>query len=190
VPRAGLTPAVVTAAGAALADEHGVASLNMGLVAERLGVRPPALYKHVTGLADLLHRIATLAWTELADSMRDAIQGRSGQEALTAGAQAMRTYVRTHPGRYAAANAAQSTGPDDPLTTAANRMIATAAAMLHGYRLAADQELHAIRMLRSTLHGFTTFEAANGFQLDVHADESFTWMITFLDRGLRALPAR
>lgn len=38
--------------------------------------------------------------------------------ALTVGAQAMRMYVKEHTGRYAAANAAQSTGPDDPLTAA------------------------------------------------------------------------
>ena len=43
MPRAGLTPAAVTAAGAAFADEIGFASLSMGLLAERLGVKTPAL---------------------------------------------------------------------------------------------------------------------------------------------------
>jgi AcrR family transcriptional regulator len=190
VPRAGLTSSAVTAAGAALADQIGLASLSMGLLAERLGVRPPALYKHVTNLADLNHRIAILAWTELADTIRDAIQGRAGKDALTAGAQAMRTYVRTHPGRYAAANAAQSSGPDDPLIAAANRMIDSAAAMLRGYHLGPGQEIHALRMLRSTLHGFTTFETGGGFQIDVDVDESFAWTIAFIDRGLQAVAAR
>ncbi|MDN3359965.1 TetR-like C-terminal domain-containing protein [Actinomadura sp. DC4] len=187
MPRAGLTSAAVTAAGAALADEIGLASLSMGLLAERLGVRPPALYKHVTNLADLLHRIAILAWTELADTIRDAIQGRAGKDALTAGAQAMRIYVRTHPGRYAAANAAQTGGPDDPLTTAANRMVDSAAAILRGYQLDPGQEIHALRMLRSTLHGFTTFETGGGFQIDVDADDSFAWTIAFIDHGLQAI---
>ncbi|MEV6512345.1 TetR-like C-terminal domain-containing protein [Streptomyces sp. NPDC051642] len=190
MPRAGLTPAAVTAAGAALADEIGLASLSMGLLAERLGVRPPALYKHVTSLADLVHRIAVLGWTEIADAMRDAIQGRAGKDALAAGAQAMRTYVRTHPGRYAAANAAQSSGPDDPLTAAANRMLDSSAAILRGYQLDPGQEIHALRMLRSTLHGFTTFEAGGGFQIDVNADESFAWTIAFIDHGLQAVTAR
>jgi AcrR family transcriptional regulator len=190
VPRAGLTSSAVTAAGAALADEIGLASLSMGLLAERLGVRPPALYRHVTNLADLLHRIAILGWTEIADTIRDAIQGRAGKDALTAGAQAMRMYVRTHPGRYAAANAAQSSGPDDPLSAAANRMMDSAAAMLRGYQLGPGQELHALRMLRSTLHGFTTFEAGGGFQIDVDVDESFAWTIAFIDRGLQAVTAR
>ena len=158
----------------------------MGLLAERLGVKTPSLYKHVTSQADLAHRIAVLAMTELADAIRDATQGRAGTDALAAGAQAMRTYVREHPGRYAAGNAARPTGPDDPLVPAIDRVLASWAAMLHGYRLDPDQEIHALRMLRSVLHGFATLEAAGGFQIDTDVDDSFTWMVDFIDHGLRS----
>ena len=61
MPRAGLTGDDVVAAAAALADEVGFAGLTMGLLADRLGVRTPSLYKHVSSLADLQHRVATLA---------------------------------------------------------------------------------------------------------------------------------
>src|SRR6478752_3091907 len=105
MPKAGLSPASVTAAGAALVDEIGFENLSMGLLAERLGVKTPALYKHVASQADLAHRIAVLSMAEFADAIRDAIQGRAGSDALAAGAQAMRTWVREHPGRYAAADA-------------------------------------------------------------------------------------
>jgi AcrR family transcriptional regulator len=187
MPRARLTPLSVTEAGAALVDEIGFENLSMGLLAERLGVKTPALYKHVTGQADLAHRIGVVAMHELADAIRDATQGRAGSDALAAGAQAMRTYVREHPGRYAAGNAARPTGPDDPLIPGIERVLASWAAMLRGYRLDSDQEIHAMRMLRSLLHGFSTLEAAGGFQIDASVDDSFTWMITFLDRGLHAI---
>jgi AcrR family transcriptional regulator len=184
-----LTPASVTAAGAALVDEIGFASLSMGLLAERLGVKTPSLYKHVSSQADLAHRIAVLAMTEVSEAIRDAIQGRAGSDALAAGAQAMRMYVREHPGRYAAGNAARPTGPDDPLIPADGRVIASWAAMLRGYRLDSSQEIHALRMLRSILHGFATLEAADGFQIDTDVDASFTWMIDFIDHGLQAITA-
>ncbi|MBE8517391.1 TetR/AcrR family transcriptional regulator [Amycolatopsis sp. H6(2020)] len=187
MPRAGLTPAMVTEAGAAVADEVGFAQLSMGLVAERLGVKTPSLYKHVTSQADLVHRIAVLAATELADCIRDAIQGRSGTQALTAGAQAMRTFVKKHPGRYAAGNAARPTGPDDPLVAALGRVLASWAAMLHGYHIDPGEEIHALRMLRTVLHGFATLEAANGFQINADVEDSFTWMIGFIDHGLLSL---
>ena len=189
MPKSRLTPASVTAAGAALVDEIGFASLSMGLLAERLGVKTPSLYKHVSSQADLAHRIAVLAMTEVSEAIRDAIQGRAGSDALAAGAQAMRMYVREHPGRYAAGNAARPTGPDDPLIPADGRVIASWAAMLRGYRLDSSQAIHALRMLRSILHGFATLEAADGFQIDTDVDASFTWMIDFIDHGLQAITA-
>jgi AcrR family transcriptional regulator len=190
MPRAGLDQASVTAAGAALADEVGFHALSMALLAERLGVRTPSLYKHVTNQADLSHRIAVLAMNELADAIRDATQGRSGGEALAAGAYAMRKYVLEHPGRYAAGNFASVTGPDDPLVPAVQRVLASWKAMLHGYHLEPHQEIHALRMLRSMLHGFSTLEADGSFQFATDIDESFSWMLGFIDQGLKAsLPA-
>lgn len=186
MPRAGLTPASVTAAAAALADEVGFNQLSMGLVAERLGIKAPSLYKHVASQAELAHRIAILAMIELGDAIRDAIQGRAGTDALTAGAQAMRTYVKEHPGRYAAGNTARASGPDDPIIPAAGRVMDSWAAMLRGYQLDPDQEIHAMRMLRSVLHGFAHLESANGFQIGTDVDNSFTWMIDFIDHGLRS----
>jgi AcrR family transcriptional regulator len=189
VPRAGLTAATVTEAAAALVDEIGFDQLSMGLLAERLGIKTPSLYKHVTSQADLAHRIAILAMTQCADAIRDAIQGRAGSDALFAGAQAMRTFVKEHHGRYAAANAARPTGPDDPLIPALNRVVASWAAMLHGYRIDPSQEIHALRMLRTVLHGYASLEAAGGFQYSTDVDDSFTWMITFVDHGLQAITA-
>jgi AcrR family transcriptional regulator len=190
VPRAGLTPALVTEVSAALADDIGFSQLSMGLLAERLGVKTPSLYKHVTSQADLNHRIAVLAMTELADAIRDATQGRAGSDALIAGAHAMRSYVKEHPGRYAAGNAVEPTGPDDPLVAAAGRVLASWSAMLHGYRIDPGQEIHALRMLRTILHGFATLEAAGNFRIDADVDVSFTWMIDFIDHGLRTLNDR
>ena len=186
MPRAGLAPASVTAAAADLVDEVGFDQLSMALLAGRLGVKTPSLYKHVSGQADLAHRIAVLGMHELADAIRDATQGRSGSEALLAGAHAMRRYVLAHPGRYAAGNAAEVSGDDDPLVPAVGRVLASWTAMLHGYHLDPDEQVHALRMLRSVLHGFATLEALGSFQIDTDVDDSFTWLVDFLDQGLRA----
>ena len=187
MPRAGLVPASVTVAGALLADEVGLDRLSMGLLADRLGVRTPSLYKHVDGLADLAHRIAVLAATEVGDAVRDATSGRSDRDALVAGAQALRRYVREHHGRYAAVNSVRPTGPDDPLVLARGRLLDSFTAVLRGYRLPAGQEVHALRMLRSMLHGFATLEVADGFRIDTDVDDSFTWMLDVVDQGLQAL---
>jgi AcrR family transcriptional regulator len=185
VPRAGLGSAAVTEAGAALADEVGLDQVSMGMLAERLGVRTPSLYKHVENLADLTHRIGVLAMVELGDAIGEATQGRAGRDALVAAAQAMRTFVKEHPGRYAAGNVARPTGPDDPLDPAAARVLASLSAVLHGYALGPDEEIHALRTIRSALHGFATLEVSGGFRIDTDVDASFTWMVELIDQGLR-----
>lgn len=185
MPRAGLDAATVTGAAAAVADEIGLAQLTMSTVAERLGVKAPSLYKHVDSLPDLHRRIAILAATELGDDLRDAMQGRAGSDALAAAAQTVRTYVKQHPGRYAATVGVRPTDAADPLAVALDRTLASFAAVLRGYRLDPADEIHALRMLRSIVHGFATLEAADGFQLGTDVDASFQWMVAFVDRGLR-----
>jgi AcrR family transcriptional regulator len=187
VPRAGLSTADVVAAGAALADEAGIGALTLASLAGRLGVKPPALYKHVAGLADLQHRIATLAMTELGEAFRDALQGRAGAEALQALFGAMRSYVAQHPGRYSATVGAEFRGQDDPLLIAGTRVISSIRAMLTGYGIAPDEADHAIRALRCLIHGFSLLQAANAFQWSNDPDESFAWMIRFVDAGLRGV---
>ena len=185
MPRAGLDPATVTACAAGLADEVGLAHVTMGLLAERLGVRAPSLYKHVGGQDDLRRRIAELALTELGDALREALQGRAGRDALSAAAHTVRAYVREHPGRYATTVRLDAGGPDDPLTAAGDRILGSLAAVLAGYDLPPGETVHALRMLRSLLHGFAVLEAAGGFQMDADVDASFAWLVAFLDRGLR-----
>jgi AcrR family transcriptional regulator len=191
VPRAGLSGGEVVAAAAGLADEIGYAGLTMGLLAERLGVRPPSLYKHVGGLDDLQHQLATLAMTEVGEVIRDAVQGLAGADALAALLHAIRGYVTQHPGRYmatAGGGGAVLRGPDDPLLAACARVLATIAAVLRGYGIAEDEMDHAIRTIRCTIHGFAMLEASGGFQWSNDPDESFEWMIRFIDRGLRVSP--
>jgi len=183
----GLNSADVVAAGAALADEAGMSAVTLASLAERLGVKPPALYKHVDGLGDLQHRIAALAMAQLAEELRDALQGRAGSAALAALFNAMRAFIERHPGRYAATIGAEFRGPDDPLLIAGVKVINSIGAVLSGYGIAPGEVDHAIRALRCFIHGFALLQAANGFQWGNDPEESFAWMIRFVDAGLRAM---
>jgi AcrR family transcriptional regulator len=185
VPRAGLTGDDVVASAARLADEVGYQGLTMGLLADRLGVRTPSLYKHVDSLADVQHQVAILVMTELGEVIRDAVQGRSRRDALSALLTAARAYVTAHPGRYLATIGAEASGPDDPLLRASLRVYGSIAAVLRGYGIGDGEMDHAVRAIRSAMHGFAMLEVSRGFQWDANPDESFEWMIGFIDGGLR-----
>ena len=141
------------------------ANVTMGLLAERLGVRAPSLYKHVAGQADLNRRIAVLALTELGDALRDALQGRAGRDALAAAAhddprlrhRPPRPLRRHHPPRPPTRPTTRSPRP-------ARGCSQSLTAVLAGYRIDPADTVHALRMLRSLFHGFAMLEAAGGFQ--------------------------
>ena len=189
MPRAGLTPAAVVAAGADLADEVGHADATLVQLAERVGVRTPSLYKHIAGQADLNRRIAALAMDEAADAIGTAIQGLSGRDALAAAARALRDFVVSHPGRYAATTGVRATGPQDPVAVAAARALGPFSAVLRGYDIPPEEMTHALRALRSVFHGFSTLEAGGGFQYSTDVDDSFEWLIALVDQGLRGMTA-
>ncbi|MFF2775611.1 TetR/AcrR family transcriptional regulator [Streptomyces sp. NPDC058052] len=162
--RAGLTAERVTAAGAELADEVGLDQVTMAQVARRLGVKDASLYAHVRGLNDLRGRIALLAADEKTIRIAEATAGRSGKDALVAFADAWRAYAHRHPGRYMATQtpveidpelAAEAPGP--------RRAVELTYGMLRGYGLAEPDLTDAVRLLRSTFHGFVALEAARGF---------------------------
>ncbi|MGW5731391.1 MULTISPECIES: TetR/AcrR family transcriptional regulator [Streptomyces] len=162
--RAGLTAQLVTVAGAELADEVGFDRVSMARVAQRLGVKDASLYAHVRNLEDLRGRIALLAADEKTIGIAEAMAGLSGRDALLAYANAWRTYAQRHPGRYTATQAPLQIDPE--LAATANgprRAVELTYGLLRGYGLAEPDLTDAVRLLRSTFHGFVALEAAGGF---------------------------
>ncbi|WP_327137704.1 WHG domain-containing protein [Streptomyces sp. NBC_01340] len=160
--RAGLTPDRVVEAAADLADEVGVENVTLSALARRFGVKDASLYSHVKNLRDLRTRVALLAAGEMIDGIATAIAGRAGKDALVAFAGAYRTYALAHPGRYAATHA-----QIDPAVGAASDAFRRTAeityGMLHAYGLSEPDLTDAVRLLRSTFHGFCALEAIGGF---------------------------
>ena len=186
MPRAGLDVDAVTRAAADLIDEQGLAALTMTALAERVGVRPPSLYKHVPGgLVELTHRVATLAAQDLAGVFHATLSEHRGA-ALTDVAVAFRRYAQAHPGRYAATAAAEPSGDDDPLAIALRDSLDALGGVFDSYGLPRQEHVHAIRMLRSVLHGFAVLDAAHGFRMDIDVEDSVAWSLDLMDAGLRA----
>ncbi|GII81878.1 transcriptional regulator [Sphaerisporangium rufum] len=187
-PRAGLTADRVTRAAADLADRIGFAALTVSGLARELGVRDASLYSHIRNLADLRARVAVLATAEMADQIGAAVAGRAGKEALAAFAHAYRRFAVRHPGRYAATQIAL-----DPEVVAASpghrRTLELTGGMIRAYRLAERDQVDAVRLLRSTFHGFSHFEATGGFLHGRDVDASFARAIDALHVALENWPS-
>lgn len=162
MPRAGLTADRIVAAAAELADEAGFDHLSMSALARHFGVKDASLYSHVRGLDDLRNRLALHAGGEMIDRIAAAVAGRTGKDALAAFAGAYRAYALRHPGRYAATQ----TRIDQSLiagTPALRRTADVTYGMLRAYGLDEPDLTDAVRLLRSTFHGFCALESAGSF---------------------------
>ncbi|WP_385643986.1 TetR/AcrR family transcriptional regulator [Streptomyces sp. SudanB91_2054] len=162
MPRAGLTTDRVVAAAADLADATGFDNVTVSALARHFGVKDASLYTHVRNLRDLRVRVALLAGGELIDEIAAAVAGRAGKEALAAFAGAYRSYALRHPGRYAATQIRmdQSLVADSP---ALRRTAEITHGMLRAYGLTEPDLTDAVRLLRSTFHGYCSLEATGGF---------------------------
>ena len=160
--RAGLTADRVVAAAADLADEVGFENVTLSALARRFGVKDASLYSHVRNLQDLRTRVAFLAGGELVDRIAVAVAGRAGRDALSAFADAYRAYALEHPGRYAATQIRidQSLIADSP---ALRRTAEITYGMLRAYGLEEPDLTDAVRLLRSTFHGYCALESTGGF---------------------------
>lgn len=191
MPRAGLTPDLVTAAAADLADRIGYDALSLSALARELGVKTPSLYAHVAGLDALRADLTRFALDELADQAGAALAGRSGRAALHAFADTYRAYAHAHPGRYDATRAAVPEGAAGAAALAAGRRHADLTrSVLRGYALAPAYEVHAIRLIGSVVHGFASLELAGSFaHSEPSGDESWTAVLDALDATLQGWPA-
>jgi AcrR family transcriptional regulator len=187
--RVGLTTERLVLAGAELANEVGFEQVTVSELARRFDVKVASLYAHVRNSQDLKTRIALFALEELADRAADALAGRAGKDALTAFANVYRDYGREHPGRSAAARLRL-----DPETAAAGAGVRHAQmtrAILRGYDLKEPDQTHAVRLLGSFFHGYSSLELAGGFEHSL-PDSEETWirLLDALDALLRDWPEK
>jgi len=181
--RAGLDKASVVEAAVKLIDEEGIEQLSLGHLAERLGVRTPSLYNHVAGLPGLKHDLALYCLHDLLDLILRSTVGKSRAEAIFALANAYRAYAREAPGRYALTVQALDPG-DQEVQALAQQLVDVVRAVLAPYRLSEEVAIHAIRGLRSIVHGFISLEVAGGFAMPVDLEASFHWLINLFIAGL------
>jgi AcrR family transcriptional regulator len=183
--RPGLTTSLVLEEAAKFADEKGFDQFSLAELAQRFHIKPPSLYNHIESFEALKRGLAMMALRELAHSLGKAAIGRAKDDAVRSLATAYREFVKKHPGLYQATE--RAVGDSDPeLNRASDEVVNVCLAVLRGYGLDRRAALHALRGLRSAVHGFATLETAGGFGIPLSIDESFAWLIECFVAGLNA----
>lgn len=186
MPRVGLTRERLVRQAGYLADRSGLAAVSLSALADHFGVRVPSLYKHVHGLDDLRTGLALDGLRELDTILAEAVGDQTGRDALVAFANAYRRFATARPGLYSATQR-RSVGDRGPeADEVAGRVVDLALGIVGAYGLAGAEAIHAVRFVRSALHGFVTLETADGFGMPLDPDVSFDRLGAMLDAGLLA----
>ncbi len=172
-----------------LVNQRGLDGLSMNDLAQALKVRTPSLYSHVAGLDDVKRLLALHGLAELNAAAMRATIGKSGADAVRALLHGYRDFAERNPGLY---DATVPTPPrsDREWSGAVDLLMSTFLAALQQYDLRGADVVHALRGLRSLVHGFVSLETAGALKHPVDRDESFAWLVESFLAALDKMAAR
>lgn len=182
-PRVGLDYQSIVTTAIQLADKEGINGVTIATVAKELGVRPPSLYNHISGLQELRNKVALYGLQELLKRMKQATYSLTKEKAIHELAKSYLTFAREHPGVYEL-----TTSSPDPLEKDIQKeseaIVNLTVSILTTFDLNEEECVHAVRGIRSLLHGFASLEKNGGFGLPLSLDDSFTKMLNAYIAGL------
>jgi AcrR family transcriptional regulator len=99
-PRIGLDLPTLLKAATEIADASGIEGVTLAELAKKLTIKTPSLYNHINGLPDLRNKLAIHGLNLLYQSMLNASEGSTDDEAVRALGKAYLSFSRKPPGLY------------------------------------------------------------------------------------------
>ncbi|MFP7734719.1 TetR/AcrR family transcriptional regulator [Priestia aryabhattai] len=183
-PRQGLDFRKVIQTGVNLANREGFYAVTIASLAKELEVRPPSLYNHIKGLEELRKELALSGLQQLYHLLKNAVEHASAEEAVYQLSKAYVSFVRESPGIYEATAMVAPKIQDEEVQKASDNIVSLVLNVLKPYQLPENAALHAVRGLRSILHGFSSLEQRGGFGMSLSTDETLDFLICTFVLGL------
>lgn len=147
-------------------------AVTLTSLAASLDIQPPSLYNHIAGLDGLRREMRLYALTRLSRALRLAAAGQSGRKALLYLAYAYRQFAHDNPGVYPLILPSVP-AEDTEAGEASTEILTTIVLVLASMGLEGDDAYHAVRGMRSLLHGFVSLEMSGGFGMPLEVETSF-----------------
>ncbi len=173
----------IVQAAADIANRKGYQELNAKMVAARLRVSPPAIYKHFDSFDDLREALALRAFERLRMLSLEALAGRSGADAVVAVSQAYRRFAIQNPGELLATSYRRK-NEAARMSQARVDLFSTLGRVFQDLGVSADRLAHAIRAYRSLIFGFLTLEAQGAFGGPEDPESSFHEAVQIFLHGI------
>lgn len=162
-------------------DQEGEVALGVNRVARELGIKPPAIYKHLDGNAGLRRAVALEIWrnylTDCQTQMADLTESRA---LLRVGAQATRNFAQRYSARYSVMMQYQLRPTDPEEAEIIQDSLGFFQKSLQLYELSDDALIDVMRMVNAAIYGFITREQSELMTLSRSPEQSYEVMLDAL----------
>ena len=73
---------IIIETAASIVNEVGFENLSLKIIAEKLNIKSPSLYNHISSLDEIKSKLMVYGWKQMEERMIDSAAGVSGYEAL------------------------------------------------------------------------------------------------------------
>lgn len=181
--KVGLDKPMIIKAAANMADEKGIANVSLKALAAKLGIKPPSLYKHFSGLDELNKELMLYGYRSLENAVTKAAIGKAKDDAIIAICYAYRSFVFEHKGLFEAMQWYNMYQSEEHLQ-ATQGTVAVLFQVLEGYGITEEQKVHIVRMLRGFLQGFSAIENHEGYGHPMPLNDTFDFAIKIILNGI------
>jgi AcrR family transcriptional regulator len=183
-PKVALDKNTIIFAAAELANDLGIDNVTLASLAKKLNIKSPSLYNHFEGLPGIKRELAIYSLEKLYACLVAGASGKQpGGEAVLALSEAYLTFARKNPGLYESALSAPNPA-DEVVYQAGKQIVVLVVSAIAPFGLKEDESIHAVRGLRSIMHGFASLEQKGGFGLSLDLDESYRLTVNAFLGGL------
>jgi AcrR family transcriptional regulator len=162
-------------------DKEGESALGVNRVARELGIKPPAIYKHLDGNTGLRRAVALEIWRNyLTDYQSQTTDITEPRDLLRIGAQATRNFAQRYPARYTVMMQYQLRPTDPEEAKIIYESLRLFKKSLQLYELNDDALIDTMRMVNAAIYGFIVRENSELMTLNRSPDRSYEVMLDAL----------
>ncbi|PZD73312.1 Tetracycline repressor protein class D [Acaryochloris thomasi RCC1774] len=162
-------------------DQEGASALGVSRVARRLGIKPPAIYRHLENGTHLQQATAIEIWQRYLSDCEQTLAGKDITLSLLKQLGFfIRDFAKSYPGRYQVMMHVQLQPNDPDAATVINRSLDFLRQALCAYDLTETQLIDVMRMLNAAIYGFISVEQSGLMTLERPADQSYGVMLEAL----------
>ncbi|WP_196593487.1 TetR/AcrR family transcriptional regulator [Pectinatus sottacetonis] len=184
-----LTTEILVKTAAHIADNDGLDTVTLTKIAEKLNIKKQSLYNHIDSLAHLKCELVIYANLHLKQYLVEAAIGKSKDDAVLNIAEAYRQFAHHFPGQYQAIiSIAWECKSNDKFKAATVNLMDVLSKVFSQYDNLHDENLiHAVRGLRSVMHGFVSLETSGWFHNPVDKEKSYLLLIQAFINGISSI---